>query len=813
AAHTLGPLQPHNGACLLPNPPEGLCDDKSTGAPSPAAGTSNAPQAQPGSWSIVNSPNLTGAWRDTLTGASCISSTDCWVAGERRSATDYSHALTAQWDGTSWHLVDAPDPPGALNTSPSGIACASSSTCITVGLYSVTGGGSAPFSEGWDGSSWSLLNTPIPTGEQFGGFRGVACAGSDDCLAVGWSYAGGNNTTLTEHWDGSAWTVVAAVADAQFNGISCGIGGCWAVGTTEPASGSPQPFAAQWNSTAQSWSIASVQAPPGDQSAELDGVACAAATVCWAVGKVQPLFAPGFTPLMEQLSGGAWSVAPGGVPPSTLGGLSGAACVSASSCYAVGSTTSSGGTAPLIEQWNGTLWTESSVAAPSGAATSGLAAISCTSDCWTVGDAQPSTTYIEALLYRLNGSTWGQSSFPPSIGTNVNTLGGISCLSSFVCVSVGSHTDGQFAETLVEAWNGDAWTIVPSPSVNGLDNFLDGVSCVSTTACWAVGDAQNDSGSTAQPLIESWNGTAWTTGSAPAPTGAQVTLLTGVACVSMTDCWAVGYSFVGGTTVTGPAAATTLTEHFDGTSWSIVSSPNGSPGNNSVLESVTCVTSADCWAVGFSVGNTSAASGLVERWNGSQWQVASSEQSSGSDNAGLFGVTCADATHCWAVGYSYTTGTKNFFTWIEQWDAAAGAWARVPSPNPSPLPVDALFSVSCISDNDCWSAGTYGSNGLIYETLTLHWDGTTWGWVDSPNPGDQGQSLSAVACLNSGQCWTAGNYNDETDGTLQTLVETNGATAPVGVPETPWTVLLALLGTAVACYAGARARSKRRLNA
>jgi hypothetical protein len=793
-----GALVWHNGACLLPVQPAGLCGALSAGGPSAVTPRGAAGAGSPGPWTVVDSPNLPGHLRDAMAGVSCVTASDCWAVGDTRSAGDYSSPLAEHWDGSSWSIADAPQPDAVLNAQLTGVACASSADCLASGFYSVTGGNSFPLSLRWDGTSWSLLPTPYPAGEQFGGLRGVACAGVADCWAVGWSYVS-DYATLIEHWDGTSWTLAAALPQAQLSAVTCtGTSACWAAGATEPSSGLSQPFVARWDGSA--WTAATVVTPAGDQDAELDGIACASSSVCWAVGRVQQLFVPGYQPLTEELSGGSWTVAAGGLPPTALGVLNAVTCASPTSCYAAGSATSSNGPAPLLEHWDGTAWTDASPAAPSGSVDSELDGVTCAdSTCWTVGDASvPDAGNVDALLYQLQSGAWTEVSAPVPVGTQVNAFGAVTCDTASACIAVGSHTDGAYALTLVESWDGSRWSVVPSPSVDGMNTFLNGVACVTTTDCWAVGDAQDVSGSSAVPVIDSWDGSRWRPVNAPAPTGATLTVLSGVTCASSVDCWAVG----GSLTTAGPVAGVeqTLTEHWDGTSWSIVSSPNNSPADSAFLESVTCVSSSDCWAAGVTSGN--AFSGLIEQWNGAQWQVVPSPQppartsGQGTPNGGLFGVTCVDARECWAVGYSYlSNGQSNtdFETWVEGWDGSA--WSTVASPNPSPFPVDALFAVACAAANDCWAVGTYGApapSGGVYETLTLHWDGASWTWVGSPNaPGNTGQTLTGVTCLGGG-CWAVGAYN-LSDGTLQTFVLTTALVPPVPVPETPAAALLALL--------------------
>jgi uncharacterized membrane protein len=83
-----------------------------------------------------------------------------------------------------------------------------------------------------------------------------------------------------------------------------------------------------------------------------------------------------------------------------------------------------------------------------------------------------------------------------------------------------------------------------------------------------------------------------------------------VTCASAGDCWAVGFSSVNGN-------GQPLIEHYAGSSWAIVSSPNPSPGG---LNGVTCASAGDCWAVGFS----SPGQPLIEHYAGSSWAIVSS---------------------------------------------------------------------------------------------------------------------------------------------------------------------------------------------
>src|SRR5205085_4784015 len=116
--------------------------------------------------------------------------------------------------------------------------------------------------------------------------------------------------------------------------------------------------------------------------------------------------------------------------------------------------------------------------------------------------------------------------------------------------------------------------------------------------------------------------------------------LTGVSAVSPSNVWAVGYS----NTRTGDK---TLIEHWNGTSWSKVKSPNVT--SESSLAAVSALSSTDAWAVGSS--GVSSVKTLVEHWNGTTWSRVPSPNRSNVENE-LLGVSALSPSNVWAVGYS-----------------------------------------------------------------------------------------------------------------------------------------------------------------
>jgi len=137
-------------------------------------------------------------------------------------------------------------------------------------------------------------------------------------------------------------------------------------------------------------------------------------------------------------------------------------------------------------------------------------------------------------------------------------------------MAVGTHANGE--KPLIEAWNGTEWTIIPSPSRGSGADVLSGVSCVSVGHCVAVGAAEG-------ALVESWNGSTWSIVSAPNPQGSE---LNGVSCVSAGSCAAAGTQSA---TTEGPSQ--TLVETSRGGVWSVPPSANGA-GGASALDGVAC---------------------------------------------------------------------------------------------------------------------------------------------------------------------------------------------------------------------------------
>ena len=323
------------------------------------------------------------------------------------------------------------------------------------------------------------------------------------------------------------------------------------------------------------------------------------------------------------------------------------------------------------------------------------------------------------------------------------------------------------------------WTIVPTPNPGAIEYFLYDVSCTSWTHCIAVGAAENSS-HVLGTLIEEWNGTQWSLMTSP-DSGSGDNYLNGVSCSDATDCVAVGFDYA-----TPGSLTQTLVETWDGTSWSIATSPDVGSGDN-LLTGVSCSDPTECTAVGSSYSSAGAWRTLVESWNGTTWTAATSPDVGSGDNM-LAGVSCPDATDCVAVGSS-TRSTGVSQTLIESWDGTT--WTTATSPGPGSGADNTLSAVSCASSASCLAVGTGSPTASTLsdqQTLVESWNGTTWTAATSPDPGDVTNFLTGVSCTGVDQCQAVGAFSDSgslnyASNTAQTLVVTWDGTNVSVVPS------------------------------
>ncbi|TMB87374.1 MAG: hypothetical protein E6J45_12580 [Chloroflexi bacterium] len=102
---------------------------------------------------------------------------------------------------------------------------------------------------------------------------------------------------------------------------------------------------------------------------------------------------------------------------------------------------------------------------------------------------------------------------------------------------------------------------------------------------------------------------------------------------------------------------------------------------------------------------------LIESWNGTTWSIVASPNNGTGFNA-LYDVSCVSASSCNAVG-EYSSGNVER-TLTEAWDGTA--WTLVASPNNGANNDNVLYGVSCLAATSCKTAGNF-NNGFVFRTL------------------------------------------------------------------------------------------------
>src|SRR5438874_2271050 len=121
--------------------------------------------------------------------------------------------------------------------------------------------------------------------------------------------------------------------------------------------------------------------------------------------------------------------------------------------------------------------------------------------------------------------------------------------------------------------------------------------------------------------------------------------------------------------------------------------PGGAAPHSSQLYGVAVVSASDIWAV----GSWGGGNGLIEHWDGTNWSVVNGPPANGS---ALFSLKAFATNDVWAVGYKdydYNQNTSSTFTL--HWDGTA--WSEIPSPNV--IDTGSLRGVDGAAPNDVWA--------------------------------------------------------------------------------------------------------------
>jgi hypothetical protein len=170
--------------------------------------------------------------------------------------------------------------------------------------------------------------------------------------------------------------------------------------------------------------------------------------------------------LVESWNGSTWKQASSPNPSSSFDILDGVSCASASSCLAVGRQGAGSGTHTLTEVWNGTAWKAVSSLNPSKRFNE-LLGVSCfsASNCVAAGEQGASES---DLTESWNGLSWNAPPTPDP-GPAEDSLSGVSCPNASTCQAAGTYEVSLSVpgQTLVLSASTSAPTIIKFSPASG----------------------------------------------------------------------------------------------------------------------------------------------------------------------------------------------------------------------------------------------------------------------------------------------------------------------------------------------------------
>jgi hypothetical protein len=333
----------------------------------------------------------------------------------------------------------------------------------------------------------------------------------------------------------------------------------------------------------------------------------------------------------------------------------------------------------------------------------GVSAASAT-DAWAVGAYYPgSSNVLATLAHHFDGTRW--TAYPlPNVGVEENVLLAVSMPAPGSAWAAGYYVSGKFQQqTLIEHFDGNVWSVVPSSSPGATQNILYGIAAISDSDVWAVG-GEEDSNGLWHTLTEHWNGSAWSVVNA-VDAGANGNQFYAVKALASNDVYAVGQQAGAGF----PSQA--LIEHWNGTSWSVISSPADAA---TPLPLGVTATASSLTVAGEQETDTAPYTNYVAAGAPRSLAIQSTPNAGTGEND-LFAVATAADGSTWAVGWDINTTSGNHDPLILQ--GVNGVWSLVSSPILGSGSDSGFAAITAIPGGGMWAVGVTGSNKGNYSTL------------------------------------------------------------------------------------------------
>jgi hypothetical protein len=333
------------------------------------------------------------------------------------------------------------------------------------------------------------------------------------------------------------------------------------------------------------------------------------------------------------------------------------------------------------------------------------------------------------------------------------------------------------------------WTRVLTPNRGTVASvLLDVASVPGTSTAWAVGYSYDSNLAAYRTMTQRFNGTSWTTVASPNGSTSGYNQLSKVDATSASNVWAIGYD-----TATGG-----LVLRYNGTSWSRIAAPVGIS-----LRGIDVVSASEVWVAGYS-----GSQAMVAQWKNGTWTSRFTLPASGRHLSVFEGIAADTSGQVWAVGWDrdYNATGRPVSSLVEHFDGAT--WSREQSPNPADR--NTLIDVTTLANGDVFTVGVaqeVSGGGITPTPLILRKHSGVWSSLAMPGGEESQGQLQAVTAVSSTSVWTVGYYYAASQGIHQPLLAhwtanagagtltTYDVSPPLGVPAITWGVAATSAGT------------------
>ena len=306
------------------------------------------PASAASGWTVITPP--AGTAGATLTGSFALSDTNAWAVGGPSSAS--AAPVAVNWNGTAWSSVPTPTPSGSTpNWRLTSVAASSASDAWAVGVQAAGTKIHNSLYEHWNGTAWSVVAGPN---------EGPLAAVLDFSPTNAWAFA----DFVVLHWNGTAWSVVSGALNALAVSAD-GPNDIWGIDRNDQVT--------HYNGT--SWSSTTLSLPKGTPFFE--SVDALSPTDVWVGGT------NGTGPLVEHFNGTSWKVIKSPASFANAGVF--AIAARSDTDVWIFSVHDPLVAAVLLAHWNGSSWTTSPSPIPSDTSVSIGSAASSPSHVWLFG--------------------------------------------------------------------------------------------------------------------------------------------------------------------------------------------------------------------------------------------------------------------------------------------------------------------------------------------------------------------------------------------------------------------------------------------